>query len=52
MENIIILIEEGGAKPDLNTGELVKDDEEENQEYDSLEEKYFMEAFKNTCTPL
>jgi hypothetical protein len=30
---------------------LVKEDEEDEQ-FDSVEEKYFMEAFKNTMTPL
>jgi ankyrin repeat protein len=50
-----ILIE-AGAKADLNSGELVKveegAEEEDDDEFDSLEEKYFMEAFKNCMTPL
>jgi len=28
------------------------EDDEEDEEYDSLQEKYFMEAFKNCMTPL
>jgi ankyrin repeat protein len=50
------LIELGDAKPDLNGGELVKieeqDNEEEEDEYESQEEKYFMMAFKNCMSPL
>lgn len=41
------------ANPDLHTGELVKpEDDDEDEEYDTLQEKYFMEAFKNCMTPL
>jgi hypothetical protein len=42
-----------GAKVDLNNGELVKPDEDsKEEEEESLQEKYFMEAFKNCMTPL
>lgn len=54
LETVKILVE-AGAKGDLNSGELVKVEEGEeadDEEYDSLEEKYFMEAFKNCMTPL
>jgi len=54
LETVKILVE-AGAKGDLNSGELVKDEEGEeadDEEFDSLEEKYFMEAFKNCMTPL
>jgi ankyrin repeat protein len=49
-----MLIEEGGAEADLNAGEMVKDDSEELQEEgcESIEEKNFMEAYKNCMTPL
>lgn len=50
MEQIKLLIEEAGAKVDLSSNEVAKEEEEEN--YDSLEEKYFMEAFRNAMTPL
>jgi ankyrin repeat protein len=44
---------EANADPDLNNGEMVKpEDDGEEEEYDSLQEKYFMEAFKNCMTPL
>eukprot|EP00347_Sterkiella_histriomuscorum_P001332 403372439 len=58
MENIQILVEEAGAKVDLTGGEVHKDTDDngqgnqEEEEYDSLEEKYFMEAYKNATTPL
>ena len=42
-----------GADPDLNSGELVKqEDDQEDEEFDSLEEQYFLEAFKNCMIPL
>ena len=42
-----------GADPDLNNGELVKPEEcDPNEEFDSPEEQYFFEAFKNCMTPL
>jgi ankyrin repeat protein len=44
---------EAGAALDLNNGELVKpEDDQEDEEYDSMEEQYFLEAFKNCMTPL
>lgn len=58
MELIRVLVEFGGADPDLNGGELLKDDSEEGQnaaneeDYESIEEKNFMDAYKNSMTPL
>jgi hypothetical protein len=57
MEHIRILIEEGEADADMNGGEMIKDDSEENQamqedEFESTEEKNFVEAYKNCMTPL
>jgi len=46
---------EAGGNPNLNNGELVKQEDEDPQaesEHESLEERYFMEAFKNCMTPL
>ena len=46
---------ECGAQIDLNRGELMKEDEQEegeNEEFDSVHEKCFMEAFMNCMTPL
>ena len=40
-----------GANVDLNNGELVKEEEQNetpDDEYDSIQEKCFMEAFMNT----
>jgi len=55
IETVRILVE-AGAKGDLSSGELVKSEEgiedDDSEEFDSLEEKYFMEAFKNCMTPL
>jgi ankyrin repeat protein len=55
LETVKVLVE-AGAKADLNSGELVKTEEgaeeDDEDEFDSLEEKYFMEAFKNCMTPL
>ena len=39
-------------KIDLANGELFKDDVEDNEQYQSLEEKFFMDAYKNCMTPL
>lgn len=56
LELIRVLVEFGGAESDLNAGELLKDDSDEGQnaaeEYDSVEEKNFMDAYKNCMTPL
>ena len=44
-----------GASVDLNNGELVKEDEQAeatDEDYDSVSEKCFMEAFMNCQTPL
>jgi len=44
---------EAGARVDLNNGELVKPEEDQQEtEGQSLQEKYYMEAFKNCMTPL
>jgi ankyrin repeat protein len=46
---------EAGGNPNLNNGELVKQEDEDPQaesEHESLEERYFMEAFKHCMTPL
>lgn len=54
-DNIKVLVEENGAVADLTGGEIQKDDGEggcAEESYDSVEEKFFMEAFKNTMTPL
>ena len=51
LETIMVLVEEAGAAIDLTGGEVAKE-EEEQQEYDSQEEKYFMEAYRNATTPL
>ncbi len=50
LENIKVLVEDAGARVDLTGNENKEEDEEE--EYDSLEEKYFMEAYRNAMTPL
>jgi hypothetical protein len=37
----------------LTQGELFKEEyEEEENQYDSLQEKFFMDAYKNCMTPL
>lgn len=42
-----------GAKPDLNNGELVKpEDDQDEDEADSETERNFVEAFKSCTTPL
>ena len=44
-----------GASVDLNNGELVKEEEQQetnDEEYESVQEKCFMEAFMNCMTPL
>lgn len=54
-ELIKVLIEFGGAEPDLNNGEMIKDDSEEGatlEECESVEERNFMDAYKNCMTPL
>ena len=51
--SIVEALIEVGADPDLNNGELVQQEDcPEDEEFDSLEEKYFLEAFKNCLTPL
>ncbi len=51
LESLKVLLE-AGAQPDLNSGEMVKADEEVSEDVESVEEKYFLEAFKATMTPL
>ena len=48
------LVEDCEAKVDYTMGELYKEayDEEMEQAYQSLEEKFFMDAYKNCATPL
>jgi ankyrin repeat protein len=47
------LVDECDARVDLTQGELVKDDYDDNEsQFDSLEEKFFVEAYKNSMTPL
>ena len=44
-----------GASVDLNNGELVKEEEQSeatDEDYESVSEKCFMEAFMNCLTPL
>ena len=43
---------EMGAQVDLNNGELVKEEDQGDDECDSIMEKCFMEAFMNCMTPL
>ena len=47
-------LKDAGALADHNSGELVKPDDDigDDDEAESLQEKYFMEAFKNCMTPL
>ena len=57
MEIIRVLIEEGEADADMNGGEMIKDDSEEGvaiqeDEYESEQERNFVEAYKNCMTPL
>ena len=53
---VVKTLVECGAQVDLNRGELMKEDEQEEgvteDEYDSVHERYFMEAFMNCMTPL
>jgi ankyrin repeat protein len=46
---------EAGGNPNLNNGELVKPEEDSapvEDDEESIQERYFMEAFKNSMTPL
>lgn len=53
MENIAVLVEEAFAVVDLGIGEVSGEGvNEEEEEYDTVEDKYFMEAFNNVMTPL
>lgn len=52
LQAVMALIE-AGADPDLNSGEVVKpEDTPEDEQFDSVEEQNFFEAFKNSMTPL
>lgn len=47
------LVEDCGAKVDYTLGELYKEEHDEMEaNYQSLEEKFFMDAYKNSATPL
>ena len=47
------LIDDAGAKVDLTGSEASRDaEQQEEEEYESSEEKYFMEAYKNATSPL
>lgn len=51
------MVTEGGTQVDMNGGEMIKDESEEGlgineEEFESAEEKNFMEAYKNCMTPL
>ena len=50
LEMVKHLVDTCYAKVDLTQGELYSEPSEET--YDSLEEKFFMEAYKNAMTPL
>lgn len=53
MDLVKVLIDYCDAtQVDLTGGEMVKDDAEDNDEFDSLEERNFMDAYKNSMTPL
>ena len=53
IEIVKVLVEDCHCKVDMTQGELFKEEYEDNEEqYDSLQEKYFMEAYKNCMTPL
>jgi len=47
-----LLCEEGHACVDLYGESRFEEEEEAEEAYDSIEEKYFMEAFRNAMTPL
>lgn len=53
IEVIRTLVDDCGAKVDLTEGELYKEEnDDQNEQYTSLEEKFFMDAYKNCMTPL
>lgn len=55
MDLVKVLIEYvEGIECDLTGGEMVKDDDknEEEEVFESLEERNFMDAYKNSMTPL
>ena len=53
VEMVKCLVDECSAKVDLTQGELVKEDyDDSEQHFDSLEERFFVEAYKNSMTPL
>ena len=53
MDLVKVLIDYCDAtQVDLTGSEMVKDDAEDNDEFDSLEERNFMDAYKNSMTPL
>ena len=46
------LVESCDARLDFNFGELFKEDDDNDTEFESLKEKFFMEAYKNCMTPV
>lgn len=53
VEVVKTLVDKCGAEVDLNAGELFKDEADEiGSNYESLQEKFFMDAYKNCMTPL
>lgn len=52
LEVVKCLVEDCQAKVDLTQGELVKEEYDGDGQYDSLEEKFFVDAYKNCMTPL
>jgi len=54
MELVRVLVEFGGAEADLNGGEIIKEETDPvpDEDYESIEERNFMEAYKNCMTPL
>jgi len=46
-------VEQCDARLDLTQGELFKEEYDDGEtQYDSLQEKFFMDAYKNCMTPL
>lgn len=51
-ERAVKCLLQAGATADLSNGELVKPEDDTEDEYESEEERLFLHAFKNTMTPL
>ena len=53
LEVVKALVDECGAKLDMTQGELFREELEEGEtQYESMQEKFFMDAYKNCMTPL